>query len=459
MAEDDDTAPINRLVVRGSDVDVLQEADPEIVRPEPGMIGLPDPGAPSRPTYTPADHAVPTADPFVPPPEDAEEPSPAWPPSDGAPNWAPLPGPPHRPPRNRSLWSVALVAAAVGLVAGIGGGVAGAAIEHAVGRDPTVNLRGGTALGGSYGQTGSLAGVARKVLPSVVMIETTGEEGSGFIVSGGYIVTSNHVIAGMVPGGSLRVVFENKRTSTATVIGTDPTTDIAVLKPKVSGSLPALPLGNSGNLAVGDPVIAVGSPLGLTGTVTSGIVSALNRPVTATNGAGDSAFIGAIQTDAPINQGNSGGPLVNSAGQVIGVNSSIASIASIGGSLDGVRTASIGVGFAIPIDEVKVVAAELIGTGKATHPVIGALIDASYQGGARILPGVADGQRPVTPGGPAARAGLRPGDVIVAFDGTRITDAEDLIVAIRAEHPGDRVPITYERGSVTSTVELTLGGG
>jgi putative serine protease PepD len=210
---------------------------------------------------------------------------------------------------------------------------------------------------------------------------------------------------------------------------------------------------------VGDPVIAVGSPLGLAGTVTSGIVSALNRPVQAGDqtGSASEAYIDAIQTDAPINPGNSGGPLVNARGQVVGVNSAIATLGgtSIGGSG---QSGSIGLGFAIPINQVRRVAQELVQTGKAVHPVIGAVIDMSYTGiGARIAKSATGGQSPILAGGPSAKAGLSPGDVIVAFNGNPVTTADELIVDIRSHQPGDEVRITYKRGASQRTVTLTLG--
>jgi len=309
----------------------------------------------------------------------------------------------------------------------------------------------------------SVAGIAARILPSVVMIKVDGGTGtgSGFIVSGGYIITNNHVVTldGEVHGAKLQVVFNGGQTASAKLVGTDPYSDIAVIQPQGISKLLPVQLGNSDGVVVGDPVIAVGSPLGLAGTVTSGIVSALNRPVQAGDQTDNSsqAFIDAIQTDAPINPGNSGGPLVNSRGQVVGVNSAIATLggSSIGGSG---QSGSIGLGFAIPINQVRRVAAELVQTGKAVHPVIGAVIDMAYTGnGARIATSVAKGQPAVIPGGPAAKAGLRPGDLIVAFDGKPVGSAEELIVDIRVHRPGDEVRITYERGGSPHTTMLTLG--
>jgi putative serine protease PepD len=208
---------------------------------------------------------------------------------------------------------------------------------------------------------------------------------------------------------------------------------------------------------VGDPVIAIGSPLGLSGTVTSGIVSAKDRPVTAGDRSGDdSAYINAIQTDAAINPGNSGGPLVNLAGEVVGVNSAIA---TVGGGLLGGQSGNIGVGFAIPINQARRTVEQLINTGEAQFPIIGASLDSSFEGdGARIASQTSpDGTAPLVPGGPADRAGIEPGDVIVAIDDKVVADSSELIVAIRSRSPGDTVTLTIRRGGDEQEVEVTLG--
>jgi len=209
--------------------------------------------------------------------------------------------------------------------------------------------------------------------------------------------------------------------------------------------LTTVPLGSSGDLNVGDSVIAVGSPLGLSGTVTTGIVSALNRPVTA-GGEGEGAFINAIQTDAAINPGNSGGPLLDGAGEVIGVNSAIA---SMGVGADG-QAGSIGLGFSIPIDVVKRISTEIIQTGVSQTPLIGVQLDTSFTGdGAKIAE--------VTPNGAADLAGLQTGDLITRVDGTVLSDSTQLIVTIRSKAPGDSVTLTVERGNQTADVPVTLG--
>jgi putative serine protease PepD len=296
------------------------------------------------------------------------------------------------------------------------------------------------------------------------MVKVNGGQciGSGFVVSGGYIITNNHVVTldgALRPGHtSLRVILNNGQSAPAKLIGADPYSDIAVIRANTHTNLTVLPLGNSGTVEVGDPVMAVGSPLGLNGTVTSGIVSALNRPVQpgGTSGMAADAFIDAIQTDAAINPGNSGGPLLNSQGQVIGVNSAIASVgySVFGGSQSG----SIGIGFAIPINQASLVAEQLVRNGKAAHAVLGALINGSYTGyGAQISAKAQGRTPPVAPGGPAAKAGLRPADVIQALAGAPTPDANGLLQALRAREPGERVDVVFERDGTRHETVLTLG--
>ena len=274
-----------------------------------------------------------------------------------------------------------------------------------------------------------------------------GGTGSGFVIrQDGYILTNNHVISGAANGaGTLTVTFQDGTTKPATVVGRDLSYDLAVVKVDASG-LKTATLGNSAGVVVGDTTIAIGSPLGLEGTVTSGIVSALSRPVTA-GGSGESSYISAIQTDAAINPGNSGGPLVDAQGKVIGVNSAIA---SLGQGQTGGQTGSIGLGFAIPVNQAKRVAEEIISTGHATHPIIGVSVDMNFAGaGAQVSQ--------VTPTGPAATAGLKSGDVITKVDGKAVGNATEMIVAVRAHAPGDTVTLTVVSGSTTKDVPLTLG--
>ena len=369
------------------------------------------------------------------------------------------------PPEQPALtWPVlALTAGIAAVFAGtIGGLVVHAADDHATGAPTTVTL-GAPASGAPVvaRSAGSVAAVAAKILPSVVSLEvragSSGDTGTGIVISkDGYILTNNHVVAAARNGGRLTVVFPDKSSAKGTIVGhPDPVSDLAVVRvTNVKGLHPAT-LGSSAGLSVGDPVVAVGSPLGLAGTVTTGIVSALDRPVAASDAGDGNAdnIIDAIQTDAAINPGNSGGPLVDMSGAVVGVNSAIATLS--GDAATGGQGGSIGLGFAIPIDQAKRIAAEILKQGYATHAIIGVHLDTTFTGdGAKIADprGTA-----VTPGGPAARAGLRAGDVIVAADGERITAPEELIVAIRKHAPGDRMTLTYLRGGDRHTTTVTLG--
>ena len=359
-------------------------------------------------------------------------------------------------------WAPALVAAlAAGLIAGVLGGIVGFAAADRTsssGVDPSISL-GSVPTGSSERPSDSIAGVSAKLLPTVVSLSVRGaresDTGSGFVIRpDGYILTNNHVIAAAVGGGSVTVGFNDGSNASATIVGRDVAYDLAVVKVDKTG-LPTLPLGNSDEVVVGDTVLAIGSPLGLSGTVTAGIVSALNRPVTAGDQTGsDTSFINAIQTDAAINPGNSGGPLVNSAGAAIGVNSAIASL----GSSFGGQSGNIGVGFAIPINQARRTAEEIIKTGSSTRPVIGVTLDVSFTGtGAKIATAPLDGQSPVTTGGPADKAGIKPGDVILSVDGRQINSADEFIVAIRSKQPGDVVTLRVQRGDAVTNIKVTLG--
>ena len=287
--------------------------------------------------------------------------------------------------------------------------------------------------------------IAKRVLPATVMIQVGGATGSGFVLdSSGRIMTNNHVVAGAADGGRIRVVLPDGRRMVATLLGRD----IAVIKVQPTQKLPVLPTGNSDDTVVGQPVVAVGAPLGLPGTVTQGIVSARDRPVVVNaDAAADAptAYINAIQTDAPINPGNSGGPLVDAAGRVIGVNSAILTLGSAQG-----QTGSIGLGFAIPINQAAQIGQQLIENGKARYPVIGATVaDQSSASGVEISS--------VEKGGPAADAGLQTSDVVTRIDGKAVTTTEELIVMIRTRRPGETVKLDYTRGSTRRTATVTLG--
>lgn len=290
----------------------------------------------------------------------------------------------------------------------------------------------------------SVAGIAAAALESTVFIEVfggdTASSGSGMVLrEDGYIVTNNHVIdAAADGGGTVAVTLADGSQLPAEIVGRTADYDLAVLRVDEDGLTP-LPLADSDAVVVGDPVVAVGAPLGLEGTVTSGIISALNRPVQAGGSGEGASFINAIQTDAAINPGNSGGPLINIAGEVIGINTAIA-------QAGGQQTGSIGLGFSIPSNQVRRTAEQIIETGRATYPVIGVSLDTRYQGeGVQVLEDDAGAATPaVTPGGPGDLAGIEPGDVITHFDGQPVTTPSELIVAVRSRAPGDTVVLTVQ---------------
>jgi S1-C subfamily serine protease len=284
--------------------------------------------------------------------------------------------------------------------------------------------------------------IASLVTPSVVSIKVTtssgGGNGSGSIYqtssSTSYIITNNHVVEGAVTAGSIKVELVNGDQHTATIVGRDANYDLAVLKINI-GNLPVIGIGDSSKISVGDPVLAIGSPLGLANTVTSGIISSLNRPVT-TGTTGAESYVNAIQTDAAINPGNSGGALVDAQGRIIGVNSAIATLSS--GSTSG----NIGLGFSIPINEAKRIIDEIIATGKSTRPVLGVYFDPAYTGvGAKISR--------LSAGEAAEKVGIPVGSIITAINGVKIPDTESAIVRIRSLIPGS---------SATITVTLPTGG-
>ena len=349
--------------------------------------------------------------------------------------------------RTITLRSALLIALVVGVIAGTFGAASSGSL---FGR--SVNLVKSTAA--IERPAGSVAEIAQRVLPSVVSIETRssdgGSSGSGFVIdSSGYILTNNHVIdSAAISGGQIKVRLSTGNSYTARVIGRDGSYDLAILK-ITAPNLKALQFGDSDAVAVGDSVIAIGSPLGLSGTVTLGIISAKNRAVTAGEREEENSFINALQTDAAINPGNSGGPLVDSTGAVIGVNSAIATL----GSSFGPRTGSIGLGFAIPINQARKTADQLIKTGKATYPVMGISVDMNFSGTGAMIAKTAGA---IIPGGPASLAGMKSGDVITEIEGRVITSPEELIVAIRSHSVGEEIEITYLRSGVSKSVRLTL---
>jgi putative serine protease PepD len=410
----------------------------------------------------------------------------------------PAGGPPRKRSRAGALTVGALAVAVVS--AGIGGAAASVIERH--GSFASVAdgaLPGGATPGmpASNAPMGSVEQVAAKVVPSVVMLETNlgraSEEGSGIILSAdGLILTNNHVVATAAnpgkapapkgrpnpehqnpgpdddpgapspdpdqpapPGGGgggkpkTTVTFSDGRTAEFTVVGTDPTTDVAVVRVQGISGLTPINIGSSANLRVGQPVMAVGSPLGLSGTVTTGIVSAMNRPVSTTGESGNqNTVLDAIQTDAAINPGNSGGALVNMSGQLIGVNSAIA---TLGGDSPDAQSGSIGLGFAIPVDQAKRIADELISSGTASHASLGVQVTNDKETpGAKVVE--------VVPNGAAAAAGM-PGNVVVTkVDDRTVNSADALVAAVRSKAPGDKVTLTYKDPSgETKKVQVTLG--
>lgn len=376
-----------------------------------------------------------------------------------------LPGSQHPQKRSRTA-GLAVGALAVAVVsAGIGGGVATLARQDRPALSSPITGAAPSVPAAAL-PAGSVEQVAAKVVPSVVKLETdvgrASEEGSGIVLtSDGLILTNNHVVAasaggpgvpGLPAGGGptqTKVTFSDGRTAGFTVVGTDPSSDIAVVRADNVSGLTPITLGSSADLRVGQDVVAVGSPLGLEGTVTTGIISALNRPVAA---GGDTknqnTVLDAIQTDAAINPGNSGGALVNMNGELVGVNSAIA---TMGGDSPQGQSGSIGLGFAIPVDQAKRIADELIQNGTASHASLGVQVSSdTTSDGAKIVE--------VTNGGAAAAAGLPAGVVVTKVDDRVVNSADALVAAVRSKAPGDKVTLTYlDPSGKPQTVSVTLG--
>ncbi|HEY7135602.1 MAG TPA: trypsin-like peptidase domain-containing protein [Acidimicrobiia bacterium] len=427
----------------------------------------------SRPVAAPAgDEPAPASaayEAFGSAPPNHPEPSPA--PSPGAPTGA------SGARGTRGKRRVVGAVAALAVVAAAAGG-AGAAIGVQVGEShhsSTVTI-GATspssvATRPAAAASGSVSAAADKVLPSVVTINEQGQSGggtgSGVIISAdGYILTNNHVVSDAANGGTLEVILNSGKKVSATIVGRDPISDLAVIKASGAGQLTPATLGDSDSLQIGQQLVAVGSPLGLSGTVTSGIVSSLHRAVaTGDPSVSDTnAVIDAIQTDAAINPGNSGGPLVDMNGAVVGINSAIATVGGGSGGFGGQQTqesGNIGVGFAIPIDSARNVATQLIQSGHATHAYLGvqATTDNADRTGAGDSNDDGDGARvgTVQSGGPADKAGLKADDVITAVGSRTVTGVESLITAVQSHNVGDKVSVTYQRGGSQSTVTVTLG--
>ncbi|MFF8288003.1 trypsin-like peptidase domain-containing protein [Streptomyces sp. NPDC016309] len=436
----------------------------------PPAYGTPQPGTPHQQPHPPQPR--PAAAPPLPQPQAHPVPQPTqWlqydPWSTPAGPQAPLLHPggaaPHAPRKGRRRGPVVLAALLFAGLTGVLGGGVGAYLERHGGLTTVELPQAGPENSGRAPD--SVAGIAARALPGVVTLHVSGSgeqgTGTGFVLDEqGHILTNHHVVDPAGTSGDITVTFSGGETAAAELVGKDSGYDLAVVRVKGVANLRPLPLGNSDNVRVGDPVVAIGAPFDLQNTVTSGIISAKERPITAGGEKGDGSdisYVDALQTDAPINPGNSGGPLLDSQARVIGINSAIRA-ADSGSGAEGGQSGSIGLGFAIPVNQGKRVAEELINTGKADHPVIGVSLDMKYTGdGARVGDKGQDGSASVTPGGPAAEAGVRPGDVITKVDGQRIHSGEELIVKIRAHRPGDRLRLTLERGGREQTKTLTLG--
>ncbi|MCX5091379.1 trypsin-like peptidase domain-containing protein [Streptomyces sp. NBC_00365] len=371
---------------------------------------------------------------------------------------------PKRKNGRGGLVAAILVAALV--AGGVGGGIGYSLAKNNDSSTDSTTVSAPSSSGDVKRASGTVANVAAKALPSTVTIEAESSSGSGGTGTGfvfdtqGHILTNNHVVAEAVDGGKLTATFPDGKKYDAEVVGHAQGYDVAVIKLKNAPSdLKPLTLGDSDRVAVGDSTIAIGAPFGLSNTVTTGIISAKNRPVASSDGSASSkaSYMSALQTDASINPGNSGGPLLDAQGAVIGINSAIQSSGS--GGLGGTsQSGSIGLGFAIPINQAKHVAQQLIKTGKPVYPVIGASVSLEDgTGGAKITEQGASGSAAVTSGGPADKAGLKPGDVITKLDDQVIDSGPTLIGEIWTHQPGDAVKLTYTRDGKTHTAEVTLG--
>ncbi|MCZ3390105.1 MAG: trypsin-like peptidase domain-containing protein [Actinomycetia bacterium] len=407
--------------------------------------------------------------PTIPLPNEPENAAPS-PPADSTPFTAPTttvplpPANPWAPPTapevsakadNSGRRSGIGVVLATSLLAGaLGAGLGAGAVIATDDNSSTSTTTTAGSVGGVSNTTlpdGSVARVADVVLPSVVSIQFSGAQGAGsgsgiIIDESGLILTNNHVVEGAADGGSLTVAFQDGTSKSAEIVGRDPSADIAVIRVDGVDNLQAVKLGSSADLQVGETVVAIGSPLGLSGTVTTGIVSAKNRPVLPGGSAGDASVLNAIQTDAAINPGNSGGALVNLKGELVGVNSAIATL----GSSPGAQSGSIGLGFAIPIDEAKWISDQLIENGTVQHARLGVSVESATGEvrGATV--------KTVEPGSTADDIGLEVDDVIIGFDTQAIDSADSIVAAVRSAEPGTTVTITVVRGGDTKTMNATL---
>ncbi|WP_371616771.1 S1C family serine protease [Streptomyces sp. NBC_00454] len=465
-------------------------ADPvtQQLPPTPAPGAEPTQQLPQTSAPAPASAAQPEAPAYGQAPAYAEAPAPApqaqahgaegWPPpppaapayaSDGGHGggaWGVPPlaaGAPQPKPKGKGGMIAGVLVAAL-LAGGVGGGVGYWAADRSSKGSGSTTVSAGNTPKDLKREAGSVAGLAAGALPSVVTIEASAGDGEGGTGTGfvydqqGHILTNNHVVASAANGGKLTATFSDGKKYEAEVVGRAQGYDVAVIKLKTPPSgLKPLPLGDSDKVAVGDSTIAIGAPFGLANTVTTGIVSAKNRPVASGDGSGGkNSYMSALQTDASINPGNSGGPLLDGRGAVIGINSAIQSAGN--GSFGGGQAGSIGLGFAIPINQAKNVAESLIKTGKPVYPVISVSVDlAAKTEGAKISESGASANELVDPNGPAGKAGLKPGDIITQLGDKAIDSGPTLISEIWTYKPGETVKLTYLRGGKPTTVDITFG--
>jgi putative serine protease PepD len=379
---------------------------------------------------------------------------PGYAPSGYDPSGAYAPPPPPKQPGQPASRRTVIIAAVLAAI--IGGAIGAVTVAASDNHSRNAGLLfNGSSASSAVGESGVPAAAA-KIGPSVVTINISNSQeqstGSGVVIrKDGYILTNNHVVSGATGNGDISVVLTHGDRTPATIVGTDASDDLAVIKIKASSDLIAAEFASSSKLVVGQTVVAVGAPLGLSDTVTAGIVSNLARPVTTGGENGSTqAFFNAVQTDAAINPGNSGGPLVNLNGAVVGINSAIATDAALGGSSPG----NIGIGFAIPSDEAARIAGELITNGKATHASLGVSVTDQPGTGTQTVGALVTD---VTAGGPADKAGIKKGDVITELDGQKIDSSSALVAAVRSHAPGSEVSLTYLRDGKSTTVNVTLG--
>ncbi|GGZ04968.1 PDZ domain-containing protein [Streptomyces nitrosporeus] len=428
--------------------------------PSPEQAYAQSHGQPQQPAQPPAPAQPPLGPAAWPPPPPAV---PSYADAAGAQPWGAPVAPEAKPPRKRRAGGLVVAVAVAALVAGgIGGALGYRAADGGASGSTTVAAA--NSPKDFKRADGTIASVAAKALPSVVTIDAQSGDGEGGTGTGfvydkeGHILTNNHVVASAADSGQLTATFSDGKKYDAEVVGRAQGYDVAVLKLKdAPDGLTPLPLGDSDKVAVGDSTIAIGAPFGLSNTVTTGIISAKNRPVASGDGSSNkNSYMSALQTDASINPGNSGGPLLDAGGAVIGINSAIQS--TTGGGIGQSQAGSIGLGFAIPVNQAKNVAEQLIKTGQPVYPVIGATVTMEEKSGGAVISDEGAGGTPaVTPDGPAAKAGLKAGDVITKFNDKAVDSGPTLIGEIWTHKPGDKVTLTYERDGRTATADVVLG--